>query len=1037
MQNLIQYFSHPLFISLGLLLPSLATAAGNNNAGPDQVYQLRPAEDKERAFGHVGATGIFARIYPGVEVRVESLIEGSPADGKFAVGDILTGVNGVQLQGKNPFVVLGNALTEAEATNGKLTFDVRSPEGKATRKQTITIPVYGPYSETWPLDCAKSDKIVREAAEFFSDPKWLQDTGMPGALTALFLLSTGDDKYLPTVKAYFDNFPDKVEQIGKHTWNNGYNGIACAEYYLRTGDKSVLPIIQYYADDAERRQKFGVGWIHWGDGVNPRYVAGGLMNPAGAQVLTTLLLAKECGVDVDEDTLLGSLRYFYRFAGKGTVPYGDHRGEGALGSNGKDGMIAAAMQIACGSSGDTTIYEEARKHLGLSMMTSYSGLVVGHGDKGRGDAIWRSLVSHYLMDLRPEQYRTAMDRLKWWHDLSRLPSGALEFATLEWRNGDLGSSGAGVGLSYTAPRKTLRITGAPRTEHSVDYKLPEQLWGTEADLAFHSIDHNPKYYNYGGEEPTHIPYWTFGSAYWTPEWDPEVHTREKMLKNVYHRRYMIRAQAAKAMLVMGRLDDLENLLSDPDPRVRRAGIDGLIDYRYWFAMGKNPVKPEQFTPGMLKAVRRMLSDPEESWWVVDGALMLLKQASAEEIIAMLPLIKPWTQHSDWWLREDAFVALSGTEKDPEHYQKVLPLMLDILANEYHTMPRGRMLNHFNAMLRKHGEKSDIGSTIVAGLKDSVQESEIKDGLRAPEGAWNVMQAAKLCLERDPSTAMAVAEMIRQRMDSFDTGSLITLVGTPNSNARVPKNGLYPALETLQGDQHDALVDALYGTYREEFIARIKQEERPYDQALVDTLIDLTQLKEDAAGWQPLGTLKPEDRIWRFTTFDPMREEDEMHPRERKRFRRVQMAQQLDGWQNVDFDDRAWRTGRGPIGKGPDEFRGVQIPNVTDWGEGEFIIMRTTFEVEDLDYDAFRLRILARQGYDVYLNGKLVENYVWWKDMPAYRRFPLSPQEAKLLKKGTNVLAAYGNMEYHKKTKEPAAQMDLYVEGLRLSDIIGD
>ena len=1026
---------------LGALLLSAAVglihAAEANNQESERIYQFRPSEKSEMTFSHIGATGIRARIYPGMVVKVESLVEDSPAAGKFATGEILTGVNGVALEGKNPFVVFGQALTEAEATDGKLSFDVTSPDGRNQRKQLIEIPVLGRYSDTWPLNCPKSDKIVRDAAEFFAQPQWLKGADMPGALTVLFLLSTGDDQYLPAVKAYFDNFPDEVEKIGTHTWNNGYNGIACAEYYLRTGDKSVLPILQYYADDAQRRQKFGVGWIHWGDGVNPRYVAGGLMNPAGSQVLTTLLLAKECGVEVDEETLLGSLRYFYRFAGKGTVPYGDHRGEGALGSNGKDGMVAAAMQIATGSSGDTSIYEKARQHLGLSMMTSYSGLVTGHGDKGRGDAIWRSLVTHYMMDLRPAQYRSAMDRLKWWHDLSRLPNGSLEFATLQWGAGDPGSSGAGIGLSYTAPRKTLRITGAPPTEHSVDYKLPEYLWGTAADLAFHSIDHNPKYYNYGGDEPPHIPYWTFGSAYWTPEWDPAVHTREKMLKNVYHRRYMIRAQAAKAMLVMGYLDDLEKLLDDPDPRVRRAGIDGLIDYRYWFAMGKNPVKTEAFTPDMLQSVRRMLSDPDESWWVVDGALMLLKQAPAEDIAKCLPLIKPWADHSDWWLREDAFLALSGLEKDPAEYRKVLPLMLDIFVNEYHTMPRGRMLNHFKSVLKKHGPQSEIGSIIVAGLKEAVQESEIKPGLRTPEGAWNVMQAAKMSLERAPQSAVSVAQLIRQRMDSFDTGSLITLVGTPNSHGRTPSDGLYPSLASLKGEAREALVELLYGDYRDELIARLKQAGRPYNQALVDTLIDLTQLRQDVAGWQPLGEIPPAERVWRFTTFDPLSEADEMHPRERKRFRRVQLTEQLKGWQKADYDDRAWRTGKGPIGKGPDEFRGVQIPNTTDWGEGEFILMRTTFEVDALNFDAYRLRILARQGYDVYLNGQLVESYIWWKDMPAYRPFAMGPKKVALLKPGTNVLAAYGNMEYHKKTKEPAAQMDLYIEGLRLAEIIGE
>ena len=50
---------------------------------------------------------------------------------------------------------------------------------------------------------------------------------------------------------------------------------------------------------------------------------------------------------------------------------------------------------------------------------------------------------------------------------------------------------------------------------------------------------------------------------------------------------------------------------------------------------------------------------------------------------------------------------------------------------------------------------------------------------------------------------------------------------------------------------------------------------------------------------------------------------------------------------------------------------------------------------------------------------------------------MSPEKTALLKEGTNVLAAYGNMEYHKKTGEPAAQMDLYIEGLKLSEILDD
>ena len=99
-----------------------------------------------------------------------------------------------------------------------------------------------------------------------------------------------------------------------------------------------------------------------------------------------------------------------------------------------------------------------------------------------------------------------MDRLTWWHDLSREPGGSIGIATLAWQNGIIGSSGPGVGLSYTAPLKTLRITGAPRTKYSKDYTLPANIWGTQADRAFLSIDHNPKYYDYGRDEPTHVPF---------------------------------------------------------------------------------------------------------------------------------------------------------------------------------------------------------------------------------------------------------------------------------------------------------------------------------------------------------------------------------------------------------------------------------------------------------------------------------------------------------------------------------------------------
>ena len=1022
--------------ALAVLLVSFACCGAESDYYTEpRVYKLRPEPNRETPFGHIGVTGVMVRIYRGVTVKVEKTLPGSPADGKFKKGEVITGINAVALKGKNPFVTLGKALTSAEAAGGRMVFDVASADGKSKRKETVRIPVLGSYSKTWPLNCNKSNKIIEQAARFYADrgrfANGFRGRGIPGALACLFLLSIGDDKYIPPVKAYFDGFPKNVKAIGNHTWNNGYNGIACGEYYLRTGDKSVLPILQYYCDDAKHRQKFGRGWVHWGTGVGPGYVAGGLMNPAGAQVLTTLLLGRECGVNVDDKTLLGSLRFFYRFAGRGTVPYGDHRGEGGLGSNGKDGMIAAAMQIAAGSGGDVTVYEAARQYLGMSMLTSYPVLVKGHGDDGRGDGIWRSIITSYMLRDRPAQYRKAMDRLTWWHDLSREPGGSIGIATLAWRNGVIGSSGPGVALSYTAPRKTLRITGAPRTKYSKKYTLPANPWGTRADRAFLSIDHNRKYYDYGRDEPTHIPFWTLGSGYHRPNKDLANNPRKVMLKNVYHRRYMIRAQAAKALRAVGALDEIEKLLRDPDPRVRRAGLDGLIDYKYWFAIGRKPISAEQFSPAMLAAIKKMLSDPKESWWVVDGALMALKLAPAKDIRSVKSLIMPWTKHSDWWLRESSFMALSGLEKDDTLYKDILPTLLTMVADEYHTQPRSRMLNHLRGILRSKKPTSPAGKLILAGLKDAVKTSEIKTGIRSPEGAYNVAQAANVCLQNDPANAVGVAQIIQQRFDLFATADLIKFVGTPSSNPGGRPYGLYTTLEQQSPRQRKELVDILFNVYRKELYKRMIAENSAKHQPLLDTIIDLTKLRKPVAGWQAIGAPKLEDRTWRFTSFDPLIEKDRVHPREKRRFRTIKLPGELEGWYKTDYDDSRWRKGRAPIGVGVHKAGRVSFKNNSDWGKGEFIVMRTTFEVDAVDCDSYRLKILAKQGFHVYLNGRRISSYGWWKDMPHYRAILF---DARCLKKGANVLAAYGNVQYDRKTHKPAGQMDLFIEGLKMSDL---
>jgi hypothetical protein len=213
-----------------------------------------------------------------------------------------------------------------------------------------------------------------------------------------------------------------------------------------------------------------------------------------------------------------------------------------------------------------------------------------------------------------------------------------------------------------------------------------------------------------------------------------------------------------------------------------------------------------------------------------------------------------------------------------------------------------------------------------------------------------------------------------------------------------------------------------------------EAEKSESQALIDTLIDLIQLKRPVGGWKPLGKVAPAERTWRFRTFDPQSEKDQVHPREKKRFRDIQLPDGLKGWETPGYDDSKWQSGRAPIGTGVFNQGRVSFKNNSDWGKDEFIVMRTTFDVDALDCDKYRLSILARQGFHVYLNGHRIESYVWWKDMPHYRTIDLGPGEVKHLKMGTNLLAAYANVEYDAKTQAPSGQMDLFIEGLKMADL---
>ena len=195
----------------------------------------------------------------------------------------------------------------------------------------------------------------------------------------------------------------------------------------------------------------------------------------------------------------------------------------------------------------------------------------------------------------------------------------------------------------------------------------------------------------------------------------------------------------------------------------------------------------------------------------------------------------------------------------------------------------------------------------------------------------------------------------------------------------------------------------------------------------------TQRKWDQF-WKPIGRPLPQERTWRFITVDATEAKDKLEQFTDRRFRDITLPAGMENWSKPDFDDSQWAAGKAPIGKGMWRHRGINLDKFSStWGKEEFLLMRSTFEVDNLDYDLYRIAILARQGFHVYLNGHKIHTYIWWQDKPHYRSIVLDKEQTQYLKKGKNVLAIYANDQYTPKSPDHYAALDAWIEGIAKAD----
>jgi len=210
-------------------------------------------------FMNLGPTGIRARIDPDAPKSFKVMYvfqdSKSPAKGKINKGDVIVGVNGKTFHNPHGFhrkrggrgwpgppYELALAIEDSQGLDGKLDLMVL-PGGNKSAKKTVSIQLnpVGRFSETWPWNCPRSDKLLKDLCDF------LIEEGIKGRhhyqiQQLLALWAAGDKRVMRLVKAKAESLMNNLadpESSGMCTWGWGYSGIFLGEYYNYSKDKRV------------------------------------------------------------------------------------------------------------------------------------------------------------------------------------------------------------------------------------------------------------------------------------------------------------------------------------------------------------------------------------------------------------------------------------------------------------------------------------------------------------------------------------------------------------------------------------------------------------------------------------------------------------------------------------------------------------------------------------------------------------------------------------------------------------------------------
>ncbi|MDG0995080.1 MAG: DUF6288 domain-containing protein [Akkermansiaceae bacterium] len=1012
-------------------------------------------------FGPVGMS-IELRLPP-FQMYVGKVEEGSPAEatGKFKTGQKIESINGQILKDIDPRIQLAKIITRAEASDGKISFVIKEDEKAAATRVVVQIPVLGAYSKTWPLNCKKSDKIVRDMAEWVkTEGGYDLDTQGWKSLNGFgmtFLLSTGDESDLEHVRGWIkqvvDQYKDEDEILLK-PWVFGSAAIPLAEYYLRTGDPSILPVIQKIANHVAGTM-FNGGWSGRG-GLVFGYMAGGQLNAAGVHGPTFLMLAKECGVKVDEKILLASLKQFYRFAGKGSVPYGDHFPETYFIDNGKTGALAFTMAAAASLTpdGEKSVYAKARD---ISAMRGFYGtnyMLTGHTGGGIGE-VWRGPAIGFLYEKEPVKYRSFMDGRQWHLEMSRRFDGSFGLLSGGNRYDNPTTWGQMMAMQYTVPRKTLRLTGAPRTKWSKPYQLPAVPWGTEADNDFCKL--TPAV-DAAGKIPIFDDSIEGGpingiERLFRRTGDTKG-TKVLGLKYCLHPDHEVRREIGAGYVKRNEQDQqVISMLKHKDARVRRAALSVIHSVH----KGTHVLPSERLTDEMADLVISMLNDPKESWWVIENALRVISVLPKEKVAPHLDRLLFFLAHDEWWLQHAALQALAPLAVDDAYYTKILPKIGDMVVRNTRA-PATNPIREITTLLKSASPKVQQAarSMLTQAYTDFPAEITAPAGDATAEQLKGDMQRYVL-----PISLRTIAQQIMGTPDGLNALYQVATARNPQEPLPYKQNYISADYSTFSPELKVVIKPIILEQLVPEFVSRnlgSLQNELTKGGNPHSRLGELAGLHRKAGSteynWHNFGPERNEMK-WHYHNFDPAEKKDWTPGGDRTR--KITFPDGMQNWTSSEFDPvkAGWKLGQAPFGQfegklqtsgTSDKYTGCTNPICrcgdpmkTLW-EKEVLMVKGRFTFPPVkDGRSYRLlfggasHVGVGNGPTVYINGKAVASgraRIRRGQGGRPRGALLSPAMAKEFSGQKVELAAIGHLNMHHRTRKMHGFFTVWVEEMK-------